>query len=127
MKKMIVLFFTIFVFSGIAVSEECEEMHEGSTRASACFAEREAQEIDKQLNESYDLLMKVFLRYGYSKDKLINAERAWIKYRDNECKLQSEVYGGINGVSSARCMSEMNGERLQKLKDYINTFDLSGL
>jgi uncharacterized protein YecT (DUF1311 family) len=126
MKELICTLFIVLFFTGIAFSEECEEMKEGSTLASACYAERNAQKTDKKLNESYNLLMKAFVKYGKPKEKLVNAERAWIKYRDQQCELEN-VMGGINGVASAQCMSELTSERLQKINELLGAFDTRGL
>lgn len=127
MKKRIYIVLSLMALSGWVCAEECEDMLGGSTGASACFAARDAQDTDKQLNESYALLMKAFIKYSYPKDKLVNAERAWIKYRDQQCELENVTYGGINSVSWARCMSEITSERLAKINELLGAFDTSGL
>ncbi|MDB6061471.1 MAG: hypothetical protein JWM78_1574 [Verrucomicrobiaceae bacterium] len=127
MRKRIYIFLSLIIFSGWVSAEECEDMLGGSTGASACFAARDAKDTDKQLNESYVLLMKAFIKHNYPKEKLVNAERAWVKYRDQQCELENVTYGGIDSVSWARCMSEITNERLAKINELLGAFDTSGL
>jgi len=52
-------------------------------------------------------------------DALTEAQRAWLKYRENECKLASYAADKGSDLSNANinmCTSELNEQRIKKLK-----------
>ncbi len=52
-------------------------------------------------------------------DTLTEAQRAWLKYRDNDCKLASYAADKGSDLSNANinmCTSELNEQRIKKLK-----------
>lgn len=52
-------------------------------------------------------------------DTLTEAQRAWLKYRENDCKLASYAADKGSDLSNANvnmCTSELNEQRIKKLK-----------
>lgn len=52
-------------------------------------------------------------------DALTEAQRAWLKYRENDCKLASYAADKGSDLSSSysnMCASELNEQRIKKLK-----------
>ena len=52
--------------------------------------------------------------------QLIAAERAWITYRDAECRSQSAVYegGSMQPLVISLCLTELTRQRINILKSY---------
>ena len=73
---------------------------------------------DQQLNKDYK---KTISRLsGAEKQKLINAQLTWIKFRDSNCDF--EVYGsrrgsGYSGFLS-ECLERMTNTRIKELEDW---------
>ena len=73
---------------------------------------------DRKLNQVYQ---KISSRLsGEEKQKLINAQLAWIKFRDSNCDF--EVYGsrrgsGYSGFLS-ECLERMTNTRIKELEDW---------
>ena len=70
-------------------------------------------ESDKELNETYKSLTQQV--NGDVKKSLVNAQRAWIKFRDNACESQGEIDVDCNyAVNKAR--DEFLRDRLRECK-----------
>lgn len=101
-----------------AFDDNCEGP-EGSTYVEACLLTKRIDEMDKKLNIKYQEIIK-----GYKKDKLtketkllIEAQRAWIQYRDKLCEFEDMALGGINSISFARCKARLTETRLNELNE----------
>ena len=55
---------------------------------------------------------------------LIEAQRAWLKYRDAECALESDDAQGGTGqaIISAQCATEQTRQRIKQLQDIAAGF-----
>ncbi|WP_274425637.1 lysozyme inhibitor LprI family protein [Chelativorans sp. YIM 93263] len=76
---------------------------------------------DERLNAEYKAVMKRLGDDDATKSSLIAAQRAWIAYRDAECKFQaSGVEGGsIYPTIRAFCLRQLTDARTQDLEDYL--------
>jgi uncharacterized protein YecT (DUF1311 family) len=82
--------------------------------AKECFI-REYEEADKELNEVYQQVISGL--EGESKQRLIRAEQAWIKYRDTNCDYRSGNWGGVQRVAFRySCLARMTRDRTQELQ-----------
>ncbi|GME32250.1 DUF1311 domain-containing protein [Pantoea sp. QMID2] len=90
-------------------------------------AQKNKNEIELDLNEEYKLaktrVETLFKGDGKElrqyMDTLTDAQRAWLKYRDNDCKLASYAADKGSDLSNANismCTSELNEQRIKKLK-----------
>ena len=70
---------------------------------------------DKQLTIAYQQAMKD--ANPAEKDKLREAERAWIKYRDANCNYYAAGEGSIARIDAAACMLNMTQKRAEELKN----------
>lgn len=102
-----------------AFDDNCEGTP-GSTYVEACNLSKSIDEMDKQLNAKYQKVLKM-----YQKDKannyaklLIEAQRAWIRYRDRVCEFEDQAFGGINSISWARCKARITETRLNELNEF---------
>ncbi len=68
---------------------------------------------DKELTIAYQALMKSAGPVQH--DKLREAERAWIKYRDANCGYYAAGEGTIARVNAAACLRDMTRQRAQEL------------
>ncbi|MEL6640669.1 MAG: lysozyme inhibitor LprI family protein [Pseudomonadota bacterium] len=107
----------------------CQEQDGGGTTVGTveCVAS-EHSAWDALLNEEYQDLRAVFsARTGGGNDltgeelnaSLLNAQRAWIAFRDAECGLQYDRYRGgtIRGIVGANCKMVMTASRALTLRD----------
>ena len=87
---------------------------------------------DKELNAVYKaLLAKLPEVEGveggetgrYPKKSLIEAQRAWIKYRDANCQFFGEIYGGSPAwqfAENLNCRTKMTITRTEELRNYLD-------
>jgi uncharacterized protein YecT (DUF1311 family) len=70
---------------------------------------------DKQLTIAYQQAMKDAV--PAQKEKLREAERAWIKYRDANCGYYAAGEGSIARIDAAACMLNMTQKRAEELRN----------
>ena len=99
-----------FAFAGDAGNPgECD----GSTPQMVdCLMAQHAR-WDKQLTIAYQQAMKDAV--PAQKEKLREAERAWIKYRDANCAYYAAGEGTIARINTAACMRDMTKARAEEL------------
>ena len=80
-----------------------------------CFA-RASDAADKELNDVYAQVQSV-LRPDERSD-LVEAQRAWLKYRDLTCTAEYKLYGGGTGgpVTRMACLEAITRERVATLR-----------
>jgi uncharacterized protein YecT (DUF1311 family) len=88
---------------------------------SAC-AVRAREAWDKELNKNYKLVMSKLSKEG--QEKLKQAQRNWIAYRDKELELCYSLYGGLQGTIwsnvSANRQADITRTRALELKAYFD-------
>jgi len=79
---------------------------------------------DIQLNRSYNNLLNK-LGTKAAKNKLINAQRAWLAFRDATCKYESDGMSSGTGESVLYngCLATVTEERNLKLMEYLKCED----
>lgn len=91
--------------------EHCEESN--NLENTFCMS-RELNESDARLNVVYKTLM-----YALAKPQgLQSAQRAWIVFRDAECKFQNEAMQGGSGYkfSMDLCLMQLTEQRISALE-----------
>lgn len=110
----------LFTLNTIAyAADDCDETT-GTTFDDACILSKRVDELDKQLNVKYQQVIKEYKKSNsdsYVK-LLIEAQRAWIRYRDKVCEFENEAIGGINAISYVRCKERITQTRLNEFNDY---------
>ncbi len=112
MKRSILIF--IFVASICNVfSQTQSEMNQS--------ASVEYQKADKELNRVYGLLTKKI--DATQKSALIEAEKAWLKYRDLHCKFEcmDNEGGSMYPMLYSGCMTELTNKRTLELKTILDS------
>ncbi|MGJ7507112.1 lysozyme inhibitor LprI family protein [Variovorax sp. GT1P44] len=109
-------------------------------QADACKAPKTTVEIndcaqqtlarkDKELNAAYQALVKSLAGtdksdatdYEGTKKLLLQAQRAWVQFRDNDCNAKYTFYAGgtIRDITALTCKIEHTEQRTKELKDWI--------
>lgn len=105
------------------LSEPCMDSPEGGTTfgMTSCLSEEHAA-WDVMLNSTYkDLKAKLDDRQNRA---LRTAQRAWITYRDEDCKLPRVLIEGTLATPwSAACVRDHTARRVIELRDYLGVFE----
>lgn len=103
--------------SQLAQGIQCDE--NGTTAEMKACLERDYKIADRKLNQVYRQLIATV--EGEEKRRLIEAERAWIKFRDASCKFEAaEALGGtLEGLLFTGCLTEMTRDRTADLEFYL--------
>jgi uncharacterized protein YecT (DUF1311 family) len=83
---------------------------------------KQAKAADAELNRVYQQLL--LLSSSVEKKKLIQAEQAWIKYRDLECTYEAELgrgYAGLSDALNADCFIRLTRVRADELRAQVST------
>lgn len=81
-------------------------------------------ERDVLLNSAYQTLMRR-LKQQNARDELRTAQRAWIGYRDAQCKFETTAWegGSARPMMNAGCLSSMTKERTKQLQEILECND----
>jgi len=84
-----------------------------------------ADEADEQLNQVYRQL-RAKIKGSSQERRLINAQLAWIKFRDADCDYAKGRYEGGSIVPTiyASCLSRLTEQRTRELADYLEEASL---
>lgn len=125
MRLLVLGFIVVFAVPAAVAETECSDRPEcwpeGSAMNTGLIARQDLVEADKQLNETYQRIIKTLPADetdNYPKKALIAAQREWIKYRDAQCALVGEISGGVRMWKSAysvNCEADMTKARTKEL------------
>jgi uncharacterized protein YecT (DUF1311 family) len=110
--KMTVLAIGIALLTSAMRAHAHETQIELNSKAAA-----QAKATDKRLNEVYQQVIKDF--NAESKQEIIEAQRAWIKFRDAQAKFEENQYkgGSLAPLVYWNCMTRMTNARIKELED----------
>lgn len=116
--------FPIFVYSSFAapetqISQTVQCKPDGNTLEMRKCASDQYQIADQKLNQTYQKLMGQLS--PERKKRLIEAQRAWISFRDKTCSFEaSEVLGGTaEPLFLTQCLAKVTQQRVQDLQNYL--------
>lgn len=78
---------------------------------------------DKKLNDAYRQIMDRLKDNAPSKKLLVDAQRAWVAFRDAECNFQGgprETAGSVRPMVVANCQAGLTNLRLKELQGYLH-------
>ena len=113
---------TAYIFSFGATTEaradNCDTLKTQS-EITACFGDDE-KAADSTLNRLYQSLMHVLS--DADKQRLRDAQRAWISFRDKECTFRVAPYGdgSIAPSLTASCVTALTAQRVVDLRQQVN-------
>lgn len=112
----------VYMFSfGVAMEARAENCDALKTQSeiTACFGDNE-KVADSTLNKLYQSLMHVLS--DDDKQRLRDAQRAWISFRDKECTFRVAPYadGSIAPSLTASCVTALTAQRVVDLRQQVN-------
>ncbi|MGZ4970076.1 MAG: lysozyme inhibitor LprI family protein [Methylobacter sp.] len=121
MKIIIALVLISLQPIAFADDKECEGTS-GSTYVEGCLLGKSIAEMDKQLNIKYQRIIKMYKESNATEEikLLVEAQRAWIRYRDKVCEFEDHVFGGANSISWVRCKARITETRLKEFNAFGN-------
>ncbi len=83
------------------------------------------QRADKALNLQWAKVAAAFANDAESKTLLLDTQRAWLKYRDGQCKLAAldSVGGSIWPLINSSCLAQLTRQRTKELTDLLGEGD----
>jgi len=118
------------ILAAPACAEEINCANAASTVEMNFCADKEYQAADKELNATYEMALKSVRSREMEKpydaksfeEALRGAQRAWIAYRDADCKdVVAQVWTNGSGATSA-ILGCMTGKTLQRTKELKEQF-----
>ena len=102
---------------------------DGTTQSemSAC-AQDALQHADTALNASYRRLTARLSGTPAAARSLVEAQRAWIRFRDAECDFSTVGYegGSIRPMLTSQCLERMTRQRTAALENHIHCLSIEG-
>ncbi|MCP1417927.1 uncharacterized protein YecT (DUF1311 family) [Pseudomonas laurylsulfativorans] len=119
MNPRLLLVLTPLLFSPLAFAVDCDNASDQATM-NQCAAQQNAA-ADKELNALYQQITTRLKGNPDSKKLLLGAQRAWIAFRDGECKFSaSGVEGGsVYPLIYSNCVTELTKARVETFKNYL--------
>ena len=126
MKNIILLAIIVFFYQTPALAKDDCSNATNDAEINACYASSKA-EAEKKLNLEYGNAKKrANAEYSASptdwqnfKTVLIETQRAWLKYREGQCSIESfmaEKETITNNTLTNKCVIRMDLERVEQLK-----------
>ena len=122
--KLIIMLFLCLSVAMSTIARENEPCGDAKTQLemNQCYGEL-YKAADKELNESYHkLLTKLASRH---KVKVQEAQRAWIKFRDQHCEAATflSVGGSIHNLEVVICRESLTRQRSEQLIFMMNSIE----
>ncbi|KJZ39785.1 lysozyme inhibitor LprI family protein [Pseudomonas fluorescens] len=119
MNPRLLLALTPLLFTSMAFAVDCDNANDQTTM-NKCAAQQNAA-ADKELNTLYQQITSRLKSHPDSKKQLVGAQRAWVAFRDAECKFSaSGVEGGsVYPLIYSNCTTELTKARVQTFKNYL--------
>ncbi|MCP2020173.1 lysozyme inhibitor LprI family protein [Pseudomonas laurylsulfatiphila] len=119
MNPRLLLALTPLLFTSMAVAVDCDNASDQATM-NQCAAQQNAA-ADKELNALYQQITSRFKGNPDNKKLLVGAQRAWVAFRDAECKFSaSGVEGGsVYPLIYSNCVTELTKARVLTFKNYL--------
>ena len=118
-------FFVILLFSSLAHGEpldDCLSNVQNSPGTAYCYA-KELERLDKVLNTAYRKALNKIdgldlapeTRKGV-RNRLVEAQRNWIRFRDSDCTAVSDSIDGTGaGIGGLECNIQLTTHRIEEL------------
>jgi uncharacterized protein YecT (DUF1311 family) len=98
----------------------CFEANQSQQGMNRCAAEA-YERADKALNAQWAKVMAAYKDEKDAEKLLLDAQRAWLKYRDAHC--QADAYENLGGsiwpMINSGCMADLTRQRTQELREML--------
>jgi uncharacterized protein YecT (DUF1311 family) len=107
------------MFTSMAFAVDCDNATDQATM-NQCAAQQNAA-ADKELNALYQQITTRLKAESERKKLLVGAQRAWVAFRDAECKFSaSGVEGGsVYPLIYSSCTTDLTKARVQTFRNYL--------
>ena len=95
---------------------DCQTWPDTSSMYEGCMLNHETEHMQKEI-EALQTQILQFSTKPETRKQLEKSVDAWESYLKQSCELQTQVMGGINGISSARCYNSLTKQRLSYLQN----------
>ncbi|MCK7230303.1 DUF1311 domain-containing protein [Enterobacter asburiae] len=123
--KMLVCGLSLLVSVSVLADDVCSAKNETQS-IDSCYANLKS-DSEKRLNEEYSALrIRIAENYSMDKDmserysaKLLSAQRGWLKYRDQQCAMESlfaDSGSQANATLVNKCIYRINEQRIKEMK-----------
>lgn len=119
MNPRVLLALTPLLFTTVAHAVDCDNATDQATMNQCAAQQNKA--ADKELNALYQQITARLKASPESKKQLIGAQRAWIGFRDAECRFSaSGVEGGsVYPLIYSNCITDLTKARVEAFKTYL--------
>lgn len=119
MPPRLLLALTPLLFTPLAHALDCANASDQATMNQCAAQEHKA--ADKELNALYQQITARLKSNPDSKKLLVGAQRAWIGFRDAECKFASSAVtgGSVYPLIYSNCVTELTKARVETFKNYL--------
>lgn len=120
MNPRLLMALTPLLFTSLAhAAVNCDNATDQATM-NQCASQQHAA-ADKELNALYQQITSRLKSNPDSKNQLVGAQRAWVAFRDAECRFSaSGVEGGsVYPLIYSNCTTELTKARVQTFKQYL--------
>lgn len=102
-----------------AQAQDCDNATD--QRSFDVCAGKQFEAADKELNKDFREIQARLAGEAEMRKLLVDAQRAWISFRDTECAFQaSGVAGGsVYPMTLALCKASLTSERVKQLRSYL--------
>ena len=127
--------FFFLIWSGFTASAEewdCVDWESKDQTTMNICSHLQFQKVDGVLNEVWPVILKhmeqvdkaskdFFPEYANGANKLLQAQRAWIRFRDAHCETVGAQYAGgsIRPLIQNLCKEELTGNRIEQLESLM--------
>ncbi|MDR9752852.1 lysozyme inhibitor LprI family protein [Pseudomonas sp. SZMC_28357] len=120
MHPRLLLAVTPFLFTPLAHAIDCDNATDQATMNQCAAQQNKA--ADKELNALYQQITGRLKSNPEAKKLLVSAQRAWVGFRDSECKFSAS---GVAGGSAyplvySQCTTDLTKQRVEAFKTYLN-------
>jgi uncharacterized protein YecT (DUF1311 family) len=120
MHPRLLLTLTPLLFTPFAHAIDCDNATDQATMNQCAAQQNKA--ADKELNALYQQITGRLKSNPEAKKLLVSAQRAWIGFRDSECKFSAS---GVAGGSAyplvySQCTTDLTKQRVEAFKTYLN-------
>ncbi|MEX3777254.1 lysozyme inhibitor LprI family protein [Pseudomonas sp. MYb118] len=119
MPPRLLLALTPLLFTPLAHALDCANASDQATMNQCAAQEHKA--ADKELNALYQQITARLKSNPDSKKLLVGAQRAWVGFRDAECKFASSAVtgGSVYPLIYSNCVTELTKARVETFKNYL--------
>jgi len=119
MYPRVLLALTPLLFTHVAHAVDCDNATDQATMNQCAAQQNKA--ADKELNVLYQQITERLKASPDSKKLLVGAQRAWIGFRDAECRFSaSGVEGGsVYPLIYSNCLTDLTKARVEAFKTYL--------